>query len=83
MKFTRISLIISSAYLVLSGKVANAIFVYGLQNGRSDDKDNFYDDLNAKMQSKDGKQLVLGNYNWHFGRSIDGHERSSWVGNLK
>ena len=83
MKFKRISSIISSAYLALSGKVANTIFVYGLQNATSEDKDNFYDDLNAEMQSKDGKQVVLGDYNGHFGRLIDGHERSSWVGNLK
>ena len=73
MKFKRISSIISSGYLALSGKVANTIFLYGLQNGTSEDKDNFYDDLNAEMQSKDGKQVVLEDYNWHFGRSIDGH----------
>ena len=50
MKFKRISLIISSAYLVLCENVPKAIFVYGLQNGRSENKDNFYDDLNAEMQ---------------------------------
>ena len=82
-KFKRISSIISSAYLALSGKVANAIFVYGLQNGTSEDKDNFYVNLKAEMQSRDGKKVVLKDYNWHFERLIDGHERSSWVGNLK
>ena len=49
---------------VLCGKVVTVNSVYGPQSDTSEeDKDSFYDDLNAQMQSKDENFIVLGNVN--------------------
>ena len=51
------------------------IFVYGSHSGRcKEDKNCFYDDLSAEVQSKNGNCIVLGDFNGHVGNSRDGYK---------
>ena len=51
--------------------------VDGPQSGRKNekDKDRFYNDLSADMQSKNGKCIVWGNFIGHVGSLINGYKR--------
>ena len=60
------------------------ISVYGSQRGRNEeDKDRFYDNLSAKIQSKNGNCIVLGEFNGHVGSTINEYKgvyrRREWV----
>ena len=71
----RISPRILSINVVLCGKVVDVVSVYGPHSCRcEDDKDSFYDDLSAKMQSKGGNCILMGDFNGHVESSIDGYE---------
>ena len=76
MDVRRINPKISSVDLVLCSKVVTIISAYGPQSGQSEeDKNCFYDDLSAEMQSKNGNCIALKDFNGHVGNSIDGCER--------
>ena len=52
--------------------VVTIISVYGPQSGRSEeDKDSFYDELSAELQSKNKNCIVLEDFNGHVGNSIN------------
>ena len=52
--------------MVLQGKVATIILVYGPQNGRNEEeKQKLYYDLTAKVQSRKAKRFVLKDFIGH------------------
>ena len=73
-KVRRVSPRILSANLVLSEKVVTIISVYRPQSRRSvEEKEKFYDDLTAEVWSRKGICVVLGDFNGHVGRSVQGY----------
>ena len=56
-------------------KIITIISVFDPQSGRSEEeKDSFYDDLSAEVQSRMGNCIILGDFNGHVGTSVDGYD---------
>ena len=74
MEVRRVSARIISMEVVVNEKVVTVISVYAPQSGRSEEeKEKFYEDLTAKVQSRHGICFVLGDFNGHVGRSSLGY----------
>ena len=59
----------------MNKKVVTVISVYAPQSGRSEEeKEKFYEDLTAEVQSRHGISLVSGDFNRHVGRSSLGYD---------
>ena len=73
MEVKRVSARILVVEIAINGKVLSVISVYGPQSGMSEDeKDQFYDELSAEVQMRNGECLVLGDFNGHVGSQADG-----------
>ena len=73
MEVRRVSPRIISIDLVVNEKVVNVISVYAPQSRRSEEeKEKFYEDLTAEVQSRHGICFVL-DFNGHVGRSSLGY----------
>ena len=74
MEVRRVSPRIISIDIVVNEKVVTVISVYAPQSGRSEEeKENFYEDLTAEVQSRHGICFVL-DFNEHVGRSSLGYD---------
>ena len=75
MEVRRVSARIISIDIVVNEKVVTVISVYVPQSGRSEEeKEKFYKDLTAEVQSRHGICFVLGDFNGHVGRSSVGYD---------
>ena len=75
MEVRRVSPRIISIDIVVNEKVVTVISVYAPQSGRSEEeKDKFYEDLTAEVQSRHGICFVLGDFNGHVVRSSLGYD---------
>ena len=75
MEVRRVFSKIISIDIVVNEKVVTVISVYASQSGRSEeDKEKFYEDLTAEVQSRHGISFVLGDFNGHIGRSSLGYD---------
>ena len=65
----------SNIVAVVNEKVVTGISVYAPQSGRSEEeKEKFYEDLTAEVQSRHGICFVLEDFNGHVGRSSLGYD---------
>ena len=75
MEVRRVSPRIISIDIVVNEKVVTVISVYAPQSGWSEEeKEKFYEDLTAEVQSRHGISFVLGDFNGHVGRSSLGYD---------
>ena len=75
MEVRRVSPMIISIDIELNEKVVTVISVYAPQSGRSEEeKEKFYEDLTAEVQSRHGICFVLGDFNGQCGRSSLGYD---------
>ena len=75
MEVRRVSPRIISIDIVVNEKVVTVISVYAPQSGRSEEeKEKFYEDLTAEVQSRHGICFVFGDFNGHVGRSSLGYD---------
>ena len=75
MEVRRVSPRIISIDIVVNEKVVNVISVYAPQSGRSEEeKEKFYEDLTAEVQSRHDLRFVLGDFNGHVRRSSLGYD---------
>ena len=75
MEVRRVSPRIISIDIVVNEKVVTVISVYAPPRGRSEEeKEKFYKDLTAEVQSRHDICFVLGDFNGHVGRSSLGYD---------
>ena len=75
MEVRKVSTRIISIDTAVNEKVVTVISVYEPQSGRSEEeKDKFFEDLTAEVQSRHGICFVLGDFNGHVGRSSLGYD---------
>ena len=72
MEVRRVSPRIISIDIVVNEKVVTVISVYAPQS--EEEKEKFYEDLTAEVQSRHGIRFVLGDFNGHVGRSCLGYD---------
>ena len=61
--------------IVVNEKVVTLSSVYAPQNGRSEEeKEKFYEDFTAEVQSRHGICFVFGDFNGHVGRFSQGYD---------
>ena len=75
MEVRRVSARIIAIDIVVNKKMVTVISVYAPQSGRSEEeKEKFYEDLTAEVQSRHGICFVLGDFNGHVGRFSLGYD---------